>query len=208
MKPTFIKAGAVFGSLVLASSFVWYQSLGKTRVMAGAKSSPSAEAAAPSAGADGEPKTLSPEDEAQIRKELMFSSKSGGIFTPDDTAIAATAAKTRPAPAPEPEADVYVNGGGPTNLTDEQKKQAAKAQKELMDKAIEEVTRKTVPAQPQSAPRRTIMPGSKVMIIDDMHNCYLELPKVAQPPAQTQQQREPQQRRVLLPSSKSGGFRE
>lgn len=238
MKPTILKISAVFSSLALANTFVWYQSAGKTRLMPASKSAaapveinPVAHRANYSAESDvvvfPEDSTLTPTQKEELRKTLIFSSKSGGIFTPDDTSIAAPAAKTTPAPAPEsqikitePEEDnLYVNGGGPT-LTKEQEREIIRAQKELMRAVKEELIREATPKQappPQPvtstqtpparpAQRRAIMSGSKSMVIN-----LDRLPPTpngpAQPPPQQQQQSQ-QQRRVLLPGSKSEVIRE
>ena len=183
----FIKIGAVLSSLALATSFVWYQSRGNSRIMSGSKSSAVSAAATPYVepedvtrdNAAGEleinpqalatsattTRPLTAEEEVQIRKAMMFSSKSGIVFDPSD------AAPSKPftiIPVPPP-------------------------------------------SQPAVSPprRRTIMPGSKTLIIDDMPSVYTEPPKPAQRPAQSVEQKpQQQQRRVLLPSSKSKAFNE
>jgi hypothetical protein len=162
MKPTILKIGAVFSSLALASSFVWYQAGGKARLMpkssvpiAPTETDPmahradyNAESAVVTFPADSK---LSPTEKEELRRALLSGSKSGGIFTPDDAPIAA---KTTLAPArdgqttihtfTEPEGDVYINGGGPTNLTEEQKQVAEKARKELVRAVKEEMDRKVL----------------------------------------------------------------
>jgi hypothetical protein len=218
MKPIISKIGAVFSSLALASSFVWYQAGGKARLMpkssvpgAPAETDPiarrtdyNAEGAVIAYPVDSK---LSPAEKEELRRALLSGSKSGEIFVPDDAAIATPAAKSTPTPAPgvqtkvitftEPqEGDLYINGGGPT-LTEDQKREAAKAHKELIREVKEELNRKALMFSSKDG--KVFEPG------DIPEKSQKQDPYPQPPPVTSMIPRQPQpvQRRAIMSGSKS-----